>query len=67
MADEGEAMIRILTPSGVPSYQIQGVRERLKDLTRGLNRINVPTVAYSDPELTRETSLAVVDASSIKR
>ncbi|CAL1672980.1 unnamed protein product [Lasius platythorax] len=34
----------------MPPYQIRGVRERLKDLTRSLNRINVPTISLLRPQ-----------------
>lgn len=57
--------MRILHPATYALYQIQGARERLKDLTRDLNRIHGPTIASQDFGLTYPTSLALLNVSSI--
>lgn len=56
--------MRILHPATCALFQIQGARERLKDLTRGLDRINGPTIASQDSGLACPASLALLNASS---
>jgi len=59
--------MRIPYPTTHAPYQILGARERLKDLTGGLNRFNGPTIASQDPGLTYSTSLELSDASSAEQ